>query len=126
MNIYISIGSTVVILALLSYSLGSIPILKKRHITSRAMGFMTLGVLLDIAATTFMIIGSSNSPFTLHGIIGYTALGGMLTDAVMLSVFRNKNGADKQISKGLHFYSLIAFVWWVVAFVTGGMLVAVK
>ena len=78
------IGSMVVIIALVFYSLGYINERRKQLITSRVLLFYTIGVSLDITATIFMIIGSSKGLVTLHGFIGYSSLLGMLTDTVLL------------------------------------------
>ena len=93
MNTFISIGTKVVVLALVSYSIAIITEQRKRHITNYVLIFITAGIVLDIAATLFMIMGStSETIFTLHGFIGYSSLAGMLTDAVFMWKFRLKNG----------------------------------
>jgi hypothetical protein len=88
--------------------------------------FLTLGVLLDITATTFMIIGSSKGPLTLHGILGYSSLAGMTTDAILIWRQKIKSGIGAAVPKGLHLYSRFAYIWWVLAFITGGLLVALR
>ena len=85
-----------------------------------------MGVILDISATTMMIIASENSPFSLHGILGYSSLTLMLTDAVLLWRFRIINGPETKVKKGLHIYSRIAYLLWVMAYITGSLLVALR
>ncbi len=75
-------AATVVTLALISYSIAIITEQRKKLVVNRVLIFLTLGVVLDISATTMMIIVSENSPFTLHGILGYSSLTLMLIDAV--------------------------------------------
>ena len=82
--------------------------------------------MLDIIATTFMILGSPNSPFTLHGFIGYSALAGMVVDTYLFwRVYLIKSKEDT-IPVYLDRYSLYAYIWWVIAFITGAILVLVK
>jgi len=84
MNTYLQIGSSVVFFALIAYSIGIITEQRTRHIGQRVITFLTLGVLLDITATIFMIIGSDKGGFTLHGFIGYSSLLGMMMDAIFM------------------------------------------
>ena len=126
MNVYVSIGTKIVFIALLFYSIGIFTEQKKKHVTNIVLSFITLGIVFDITATTFMIIGSSNEIFTLHGVLGYSSLTAMFIDAVLLWRYRLKNGVDTQVNNGLHLYSRIAYIWWVLAFITGGALVMLK
>lgn len=122
MDISILIGSITVTAALLAYSIGVITEQIKKKINYVVLVFLTLGVILDITATSFMIYGSSNSAFTMHGMIGYSALLAMVIDTTLIWKFYLKHGAN--ISQSLHRYSLVAYIWWVIAFITGGLLVA--
>ena len=126
MNTYVSIGTKIVFLALLFYSLGIFKEQKGKHTTNAVLLFFTLGIITDITATVFMILGSKNGAFTLHGILGYSSLTGMLIDAILLWRHRLVKGADVQVSDGLHKYSRYAYTWWVLAFITGALLVLLK
>lgn len=66
MNPLLISGSIIVTLALIAYSLGIIAEQRKKKITYFVLVFITIGITLDITATLFMIVGSPNSPFTLH------------------------------------------------------------
>ena len=74
MNTLSIVGAIIVTLALVSYSIGILTEQVKKKIIPRVLVFITLGVFLDVTATVFMILGSKNSPFTIHGFIGYSAL----------------------------------------------------
>ncbi len=126
MNILLTFGTRIVVLALLAYSIAIITEQRKHRISNLVLWFISLGVVLDITATGFMIAGSSNTPFTVHGILGYSSLAAMLTDAVLLWRFRLKNGIDTAVSNGLHLYSRLAYVWWILAFITGGAIAFMK
>lgn len=117
------IAATVVTLALISYSIAIITEQKKRKVINLVLIFLTLGVVLDISATTMMIIVSENSPFTIHGILGYSSLTIMIIDAVLLWRFRMKNGSEEKVVRPLHLYSRIAYIWWVAAYITGTLMV---
>lgn len=120
------IAAAVVTLALISYSIAIITEQRKKIVSNFVIGFLTLGVILDIGSTSMMIIVSENSPFTLHGIMGYTALLLMLTDAVLLWNFRTKKGKETRVSTGLHRYSLVAYSLWIAAYLTGSLLVILR
>jgi hypothetical protein len=120
------IGSMIVTLALISYSIAFSKEHKQKRVTSNILLFYTIGITLDITATTFMIIGSSKGLISLHGMIGYSSLLAMLTDTFLLWKYNLRFGSDKQVSKNIHLYSRIAYIWWVLAYITGGLLVAIS
>jgi hypothetical protein len=126
MKIYSMIGSFVVIIALALYSIGFGNEQKRKLITSRVLLFYTLGVIFDISATTLMILGSTKGLLTFHGFIGYSSLLGMSIDTFLLWKHKLKKGPEVIVSKSLHIYSRVAFIWWVMAFITGGLLVALR
>ena len=126
MKIYAMIGSFVVLIALALYSIGFIKEQRSKLVTSRVLLFFTIGVFFDISATTLMILGSTKGLLTFHGFIGYSSLLGMAVDTFLLWKFNRKNGPDMKVSKSLHLYSRIAYSWWVIAFITGGLLVALR
>ncbi len=126
MNALLTLGTRIVILALLAYTVAVLTEQRKRRVTNVVLVFITLGVALDLVATTFMILGSSNSPFTLHGILGYSSLLAMLVDAGLLWRHRARAGGEAAVARGLHLYSRAAYIWWVLAFVTGSLLVLAK
>jgi hypothetical protein len=117
------IGTSIVNLALIAYSIFIYNERKYRLVTRKLLTFLTIGVLLDITATTCMIIGSSKSPFTVHGILGYSSLTAIFIDAVLVWRYKMKQGINCAISNAIHAYSLIAYVWWILAYITGAMLV---
>ncbi len=120
------IAATVVTLALISYSIAILTEQRRRKILRKVLIFLTMGVILDISATTMMIIVSENSPFTLHGIMGYSALLLMLTDAFLLWRLKMKNGLDSEVPSGIHLYSRVAYILWVGAYLTGTLLVVLR
>lgn len=125
MNTYLIIGTTVVVFALIAYSIGILTEQRKHLITKTVLIFVSIGIFLDLTATTFMIIGSPNSPFSLHGFLGYSSLTGMTIDVILIWKFHLMNPSMK-VPKSLHLYSRYAYAWWVMAFITGGLLVALK
>jgi hypothetical protein len=125
MNPFSLAGIIIVQTALICYSIAIISEQRKRMVTKSIVAFLTLGVLLDVTATTFMILGSSRGPFTLHGILGYSSLAGMLIDAILIWLFFKRNGPGSNVPNGIHWYSLGAYIWWIAAYITGALLVAV-
>ena len=115
-------GVSIVVLALAGYTVGVVSEQRARRVTGRAMAFLVAGVLLDITATACMILGSGKV-LTLHGVLGYSALAGMLVETVLAARHRLRAG-DGEVPRTLHLYTRAAYAWWVVAFVSGGLLVA--
>ena len=126
MNPISMIGAFVVTLALISYGIGSFSLQRFKKIKKRALWFLTLGIVLDITATICMIIGSTNSPFTVHGFLGYSALLVMAIDIILVWQTYLKNGVNTKINKSLLVYAKLAYGWWVIAYVTGSLLVILK
>lgn len=126
MNLSLILGTRIVILALIAYSVGIITEQRKQIVSNVVLGFLTAGIILDITATAFMIIGSSNTPFTLHGLLGYSSLAAMLVDTILIWRHRIRSGRTEKVGPGLHLYSRLAYIWWILAFITGGLLVLMK
>ena len=108
MNIFLSYGTKIVILALIAYSIAILTEQKTHRVSNRVLIFITLGILLDIMATVLMIMGSSNTPFTLHGFIGYSSLAAMLIDTVLIWNHWFKSGPDVNVANGLHLEGKLA------------------
>ncbi len=125
MQLMSMIGAGIVTFALIAYGIAIFTEQRNRKISGRVLVFLTIGVILDISATVCMIIGSSNTPFTFHGFLGYSALMVMLIDVIRMWGKYRKKGINASVPKGLHLYSRFAFSWWVVAYITGGLLVMV-
>jgi len=120
------IGTSVVFFALTFYSVGIYSEQKHKRVLPRVLTFLALGIITDIIATAFMIAGSSKGIFTLHGIIGYSSLVGMLIDNILIWRIRLNNGIRAKVPDAVHNYSRYAYLWWVTAFITGGLLVLVS
>jgi hypothetical protein len=117
-------GVIIVNLALAAYSIAIITEQRKKTVNAFVLTFLTIGVILDISATACMIIGSANSFATIHGLIGYSALAVMLIDAVLLWKLWLVKKDVTAVSKNLHLYSRYAYAWWVIAYITGALIVA--
>lgn len=122
MNPILIAGTIIVNLALVFYTIGILTEQFRQVVNRRVITFLTLGVVFDITATAFMIAGSSSGPFTLHGILGYSSLAGMLIETV-LAWKHYLYQPDQAVSRPLHLYSRFAYIWWVLAYITGAALV---
>jgi len=120
------VGAFIITLALLSYGIGNIAVQQFKIVTPGVLIFLTLGVLLDVVAVTFMIIGSSKGAFTLHGILGYSAMLTMIVNLILIWQWYFKNGFDTMINNSILLYSKIAYGWWVIAYITGSVMVIWK
>ncbi len=115
-------GTIIVQLALIFYAIGVVIEQRRKYVSAAVVRFLILGVIFDISATACMIAGTDKSLFTLHGIIGYSSLIAMVTDTILLIRHRAQNG-EAVVPRGLHLYSRFAYVWWVLAYITGAALV---
>jgi hypothetical protein len=126
MNPLAVIGAFIITLALLSYGISNIAVNRFKIVTPGILIFLTLGVVLDIVAVIFMIVGSDKSAFTLHGILGYSAMLTMILDMILIWQCYFKNGFDSIISNSVLLYSKIAYAWWLIVYITGSLLVIWK
>jgi heme/copper-type cytochrome/quinol oxidase subunit 2 len=115
-------GVSIVFLALASYTAGVLLVQRRRAVSSRALGFLLAGVVFDVTATVCMILGSGRL-VTLHGVIGYSALAAMVVDTWFAWRHRRRSG-EAATPQWLHRLTRFAYLWWVVAFVTGALLAA--
>lgn len=112
-------ASIIVTLALISYSIGVITEQLKKTITWKTLIFLSIGLSLDIAGTICMVIGSSNSMFTIHGFIGYSGLIAMLIDTSLMWKVKMQRGINSPVPPTIHRYSLFVYCWWVFVYVSG-------
>ena len=124
MNSILITGTIIVTGALIAYSVFIFTKQKKDVLTPLILTALTVGLFLDITATIVMIIGSQNIPLTPHGILGYSALAGMLVDTVLIWRHWRSDRKTEPVSKRLQRYTWIAYSWWVLAYIAGGMLAA--
>jgi|ERR1035438_709815 hypothetical protein len=115
-------GIFIVNLALLAYATAIVIQSRKKTITRFVLTFLTIGIILDITSTICMIIGSGKV-ISLHGIIGYSSLAGMLTDTILSYFLVNRYGMNSVLSKNFIRWSQIAFSYWVLAYITGAIIV---
>lgn len=126
MDILSIIGAFIIIVALLSYGIGSISVIRFKQLTRSVLLFITLGLLLDVIAFSFMIAGSENSPFSLHGIIGYIAFLAMLVNVVILWKEYRVNGLDSIIPKNTVRYTKFAYLLWLIIYFAGSVMILWK
>ena len=123
MNSILVTGTIIVTFALTFYSISVISEQRRKTLTLFVLVTRTIGVVLDITATAFMIAGSRKIPFTFHGLLGYSALAGMLVDTILVWRYARKQNLPS-VSPGLKAYTRIAYGWWVLAYVAGGLIAA--
>jgi len=116
-------GAFIITVALLLYGIGSISVQRFKIITPGVLVFISLGVLFDLVAVTFMIIGSSKGAFTPHGILGYSATLTMVIDLILIWRSFIKRGLDSVIEKAVLLYSKFAYGWWIIAYITGSLMI---
>lgn len=120
MNPILMLGSGVVTLALVFYSIAVISEQRKRCISKFILTFITLGICFDISATLLMIIGTNYKLISIHGLIGYSALTAMLVDTTL--IWKTRINHQEEISHKLHIYTRFAYGWWVIAYISGSII----
>jgi len=122
MNTLLITGTIMVTFALICYTLAIIFEQRKHILTRMFAAFLFTGFIFDFISTLFMISGSKNGPFTIHGLIGYTSLLGMFFACVLILRILKANGFHNQISRKIHVYTNIAYIWWVISYITGAII----
>ncbi len=119
-------GISIVNLALISYTIAIVIQSRKKVMSWNVLTFLTIGVIVDIAATICMILGTEEGPITLHGFIGYSSLTGMVIDTIFSYRFVKQNGINASIPKRFTRWSKIAYFYWIIAYITGALIVAFR
>jgi hypothetical protein len=123
MNLISLVGAFIITLALLSYGIASIAVQRFKIVTPGMLIFLIVGVILDLVAITFMINGSSNGMFTLHGILGYSATMTMIIDLILILKCYFRNGFDSVIDNSVLLFSKVAYAWYLFVYITGSLLI---
>ncbi len=118
-------GIYIVNLALISYTTAIIIQRRKKLMTRNVLTFLTLGIIFDVTSTICMIIGAGHF-ITVHGVIGYSSLAGMVADTVSSYSLVRKKGMNTKVSQVFNRWSGIAWLYWIVAYLTGVIIVAMK
>lgn len=119
-------GTTIVNLALIAYSIGVFKQRKAKMLNKSVLTFLSLGVIFDITATICMVIGSSKGGLSFHGFIGYSSLLGMLIDIYFSYRKVAKNGIGVELSQKFNQNTTVAYLYWVAAYITGALIVALR
>lgn len=123
MNILSIIGAFIITFALLSYGIGCISVIRFKLLSTWVLTFLTLGLILDIGAVGFMIAGSGDTPFNLHGLLGYSGILVMLINVILIWKVYLANGIDSKMSVKIVRYTKYAYLWWLIVYFTGSLLV---
>lgn len=122
MSYIIITGVILIHIALILYSIFIFKEHKYKRATKGVVWFISVAVVFDISATVCMMLGTAEKYFTLHGILGYTALVVMLIDAVFIWKHKIKYGSEVPFSATLNRNSKLGYILWLIAFTTGEML----
>jgi hypothetical protein len=116
-------GAFVITFSLLAYGIGIISLARFKLVSTGVLVYITTGVVLDIIGAVLMIVASSRSPFTMHALLGFSGLLVMLINALLLWRYFRKNGSETWVSGSLLLYSKLAYLWWMVAYILGSLLI---
>jgi uncharacterized repeat protein (TIGR03987 family) len=116
----------IVTFAMLFYSIAVIAEQRTSVVSRVILLFLTAGVFCDVTATILMIIGSRNTPVTIHGVLGYTALIAMLSDTVIIWRYWINSKGSFRMLRQFHLYTRIAYIWWITAYIAGALVAFIK
>ncbi len=116
------IGAFVMTLAFLAYGIGSVTLERFRIVGSVVLIFLSLGVLFESIAIILMIIGANGSASPLHGIIGGFAFALMLVNTAWAWILYLTMGFEAQVNRWFLNYTKTAFLLWVLAYLSGILL----
>ncbi len=115
-------GTIFITLAMIAFSIAVYKERKKRLITNLIVGLLVTGTVFDITATTLMSIGAKSSPFTLHGILGYTGMGAMVLITIFSWRALSVNGSNQPVSQKLHVAIGYVYLLWMVTYIIGAII----
>ena len=120
------IGAFLITFALLSYGVGNITLQRFKEISKSTLMFFTLGTLLDVMAIIFMIKGAQNTPYTFHGVLGYSSF--VIISVSVFLIWREffKVGFYVKLRPKVLLYARMAYLYWVITYLTGSILIMVK
>jgi uncharacterized repeat protein (TIGR03987 family) len=125
MNPTLIIGMVIVTGALIFYSMAVWSEQRQKLFTPFILTTLSIGILMDVTATACMIAGSRNIPFTVHGLLGYSALSAMLVDTLLTWRYWRSDKKHQPVPRGLHLYTRFAYLWWVIAYLAGGLIASI-
>jgi hypothetical protein len=126
LQLIILMGVVLIHIAFILYTVFIIKETRHGRATRGVVGFITAAVMFDVSATLCMMIGTDEDYFTLHGILGYTALSVMVLDAIFIWRHKTRYGAEVPFSATLNRNSKLAYVLWIAAFATGEYIAIMK
>jgi len=113
------IGAFVMTLAFLAYGIGSVTLERFRIVGSVVLIFLSLGVLFESAAIILMVIGANGSISPFHGLIGGIAFGLMVVNTAWAWILYLIMGFEARVNRWLLNYTKVAFLLWVLAYLSG-------
>jgi hypothetical protein len=123
MKPWIAAGVAFAVFALACYGVGTASQQRQRRVSRLALACLACGLLLDLLATACMVAGAAAASrgLTLHGALGYSALAGMALETALAWRHRRSRG-DAPLSRALLTWSRVAYLYWLLAFLSGSML----
>ncbi len=113
-------GTISVTIALILFSIVSIKALRSKQLTICLVVGYSIGTILDLTSLLCMSIAASHPPFTIHGIIGYSALLTMLIGVIRV-IIQYRTG-DHSLPENLGTYLKYVYIYWVIAYFTGAFM----
>ncbi len=116
-------GAFIMTMSLLAYGLGSISLLQFKVVSPGVLLFFTIGVSLNIVSIALMIVAFNGIPFSIHSIWGCSAFLVMFVDVMLIWRLYLKGKINAPVGEKFLLYSKIAYVWWLVFYLAGSLLV---
>ena len=115
----VMIAVALITLALLCFTIATAALARSRRAGAVVVWGLTLGVILDAAATLSMWVAAGRLLLNAHSLLGWTALFGMLAVGGAAWRHRWNKGPQARIGDRMDRYARLAYAYWVIAYVTG-------
>ncbi|PIF05795.1 MAG: hypothetical protein CSA36_05205 [Draconibacterium sp.] len=123
MSFIFIVGAFFMAFSLLFFGIATISIMRFKILSLWILLLMTLGMIFDVTAIILMIKGAKDLVFSLHRLLGYTAEIAMAVSLFMVWREFARKGLNSTISSKVIRITKIAYLWWLVIYIAGSLMV---
>jgi hypothetical protein len=116
----ILVGTISVTLALIIFTIVTIKLQKSKMLNKGILTGYSLGVILDFTALMCMSFAATHPPFTIHGIIGYSAF--LLMAGGVVWAIRTFRKGTIELPENVGQYLKYIYGYWALAYFTGAFM----
>lgn len=113
------IGFISVTIALICYVIAVWKEQRTQLLSGPVLFFFTAGLVSEAGGIIGMTLAATKPPFTVHGMMGYSAFVAMIVLVFAAWKLRLGENRDKAVPPWLHHYIRYVFIYWVITYITG-------